>query len=110
MILLLLACAAIPPDCGPMCEVLTSRKGECLAVDGLDWSAAGYSDADDFRAACETWAWESRELEQDAGCRGATDAICVERDAVLRGSDFSCQQLSEMDWNSSPHSWDTCDG
>lgn len=110
MILWLLACAEVPAPCLPMCEAATAARGACLAEQGLDWSAAGYSDAAEHQSACETWAWEMRLLERDAGCPGATASVCAARDEALRAADSPCPAYDAIDWSSSPIAWQACDG
>lgn len=99
--LLLAGCAPQPDDpCAPMCQAATDLYGGCLEGWGSDWAAAGYRDGADFRDACETWAWEMRLLEAEAGQQGAVDAACAEREALfLEGT---CEDFTAVDWSARP--------
>jgi len=89
----LLGCG-VPPDCTDMCAVATTRQGECLGE--RDWAALGYEDADDYTAWCETWVWEQRLLERDAGSRGRTEDVCVDRAADI--PDLTCEAFDALTW------------
>lgn len=77
--LLLLSCAAEADPCPAMCEAAAPLVQACLEAEGLDWGAAGYADEAAFLESCETWAWQARLLERDAGQEGAVDATCQAR-------------------------------
>ncbi len=86
--------------CLPMCEQARDLFGECLDASGLDWTAAGYEDAQDYLDACLTWAWEMRILADSAGEPDAVDEMCAERETELAGGD--CDTYSSIDWNAQP--------
>lgn len=99
-LLLLLACADAPDPCVEMCAEATSLYGSCLDDWGADWTAAGYADADDFTASCQTWAVEMRLLERELDELGWTEQTCGERAA--RFADGACVDFTETDWNQMP--------
>ncbi len=96
----LVGCA--PDPCEAMCEAAVGPRWDCLARSGLDWEAAGYADAEDFEAACRTWAWEMRLLEEDAGLEGEVDAACALRAEALAAPGADCDTWSRWDWNALP--------
>lgn len=96
----LASCGGEPDPCGPMCATAAELYGGCLTDQGADWTAAGYDDAADFVASCETWAWTTRELEADADREGATDQACRDRQAVLETG--TCDDFLDMDWSDVP--------
>ena len=83
-----------------MCATATELYGRCLDAWGVDWEAAGYADAADFASSCDTWAWTSRALEDEAGETGAVDRECRERRALLDGG--TCDDFTSLDWSSVP--------
>jgi len=97
-----------PAACTEMCQAATSLYGECLAEDGVDWTAAGYADGDDHQDRCETWAWEMAVLEDDAVARGdaeaegATARVCAERRDILSADTAVCADYTDTDWNAPP--------
>lgn len=103
MLLLLLSCAPEETDvCTTMCEAAESLYGDCLTSWGAGWEAAGYADADAFAESCETWTFEMRQLEVDAGKSGATTNVCEERAAALTVEDAACDAFTGVDWNALP--------
>ncbi len=91
----LLACDPGPDPCAELCALAASVQGECLASDGLDWSALGYAGEEDYRASCETWAWEQRLLAEDAGAdEDAVSQTCAARAEGL----VDCAALAAIDW------------
>ena len=98
-----------PPEGAVMCEHAESLYGACLTEWGLDWSAAGYTGAADFAAACETWSWEARLLERDAiradrAEAGALAAACEVRGALYGDSETTCDDWVAEPWSALP--WD----
>ena len=77
VLLLMAACGGEP--CPDACAEARRATADCLAAEGLDWTARGWSDADDFDAWCATWVWEAGRLE-----RGGTDAACHEAEDLPR--------------------------
>lgn len=100
LLLLLLGCEDPPDPCAAMCAVATETQAACLAEEGVDWTAAGYADRADYRDACDTWAWEARLLEDDAGEDGAVDETCRTRRETLSGG--ACDELAAIDWSTLP--------
>jgi len=80
--LLLAACADTDVVvCSAMCDAALDRFEACLDEGGQDWGASvGYENPTDYTNACETFAWELRELDQADSCaaRRATfeDGTC----------------------------------
>ena len=70
LLVALVSCGAEPDPCTPMCAAATALYGGCLESWGVEWTSAGYDDEADFTESCETWAWSSRLLEEDAGKSG----------------------------------------
>ena len=99
---LLAACSPAVDPCAPMCDAVVDAQGACLADWGVGWDAVGYTDAEERRNACDTWAWELRHLERDADERGATDLVCEERTEALEAD--GCAAYTAIDWNALP--WD----
>lgn len=67
--------------CSEMCDAALDRFEACLDESGQDWGASvGYESPTDHANACETFAWELRELGQGDSCaaRRATfaDGTC----------------------------------
>lgn len=86
-----------------MCLAASELYGGCLNDWGVDWTSAGYDDADHFEGACQTWAWTTRMLEAEAERAGQVDAVCRERrDLFTAGecSDFTTVDWSELPWSS----------
>ena len=105
MLFVLLSCAPEETDvCTTMCKAAESLYGDCLSSWGADWEAAGYADADAFTESCETWAFEMRTLETDAGQEGATTLVCEERTSAMNAEDATCDAFTGVDWNTVP--WD----
>ncbi|MBM4369182.1 MAG: hypothetical protein FJ102_23410 [Deltaproteobacteria bacterium] len=98
----LLACVTQPDPCLAMCEAGAALYGGCLAEWGADWTAAGYADEDDFLDACDTWAFEWRQIEAVDGHEGQTDATCVARAEQFSASTATCDDFTSTDWNSAP--------
>jgi hypothetical protein len=96
LLLILLACAAEPDPCPEMCRAGAALYGGCLEGWGLDWSAAGYEDEEDFLEVCETWSWEMRLLEEAAGAAGSVDATCEQRADLFNGGE--CEDFTGVDW------------
>lgn len=65
---LLLACA--PADsCAAMCDAALARYSTCLEERGLSWGPqVGYDGPEDYANWCDTWAWEQRQLGEEAVC------------------------------------------
>ena len=106
---LLMGCQVeAPAACADMCRAAASLYGDCRADDGLDWPAAGYTDAADHQDRCETWAWEMAVLEDDAVARGDTEAegatarVCAARRDALSADTATCSDYTDMDWNTTP--------
>ncbi len=96
--LMIAGCAEPAEDpCAPMCAAAASLYGACLEDWGADWAAAGYADGADFQDACETWAWEQRLLEDEAGQQGVVDATCLEREALF--TEGTCEDFTAVDWS-----------
>lgn len=102
MVWFLVGCAAAPDPCTLMCEAAADLYGGCLRDWGAGWEAAAYADEDDFLDACGTWAWETRQLEVEAGESGATDAACESREALFAAEDATCDDYTTMDWSTPP--------
>lgn len=99
-LLAIVACAEPPDRCVPMCAAAMELYGGCLDAWGVDWTSAGYDDDAHFLDSCETWAWTTRLLEEDAGETGQIDAICSERQALF--ADGECADFTEVDWSALP--------
>ena len=89
-----------PDPCADMCVAAEQLYGGCLTDWGLDWTAAGYEDGDDFLDACDTWAWELRLLEEAAGESGTVDDACVEREALF--IEGPCEAFTDTPWSDFP--------
>lgn len=100
----LLACNPAPDPCEAMCAAAADLYGTCLESWALDWSAAGYEDQADFLDRCETWAWEARLLEADAGQDGAVDAACEERELTFGEAldPLTCEAYTTIAWEEMP--------
>ena len=91
-----------------MCASASTLYATCLDEWDLDWQAAGYDDAAGFVDACETWAWQMRELEADAVQRdqldepSAVDAACADRNAVFTDDLAVCEDYADVDWSTVP--------
>jgi hypothetical protein len=108
--LLLLGCADAPDACDAMCDAGAALYGGCLEDWGVAWSAAGYADEEDWRAACDAWTWEMALLEQDAVARGRARggellALCAEREALWIDDGATCTDYTSVDWSEVP--WET---
>ena len=95
-------CAHHDP-CVPMCAQAADAYGSCLDPDGAgaappDWGAAQYSDAQDFRDACETWAWEQRLIADAEDAPGRVDAACAGRAEALATAPEPCAAFTAMEW------------
>ncbi len=109
LLLSIVACGEPAADpCEPMCSSAAALYGGCLEGWGLDWTAAGYEDEEDFLGSCATWAWELRVLEEAAIERGElaagghVDAVCEERAELFQ--DGVCSDYTDIDWSQPP--WD----
>lgn len=96
LLLGLLSCEGADP-CPEMCSKASIAYDTCLTDWGLSWPDAGYTDSVEFFYSCETWAWASRQIDEDAGTAGRTSVVCVERDELL-STDFSCEDWADIDW------------
>ena len=97
---LALGCGSSEDPCLSMCAAATDRYAACLEEWGVSWTDAGYDDRAGFRASCDTWAWQGRMLEDDAGAEGALDAVCAARGAALR--EGTCDDFTAIDWSRYP--------
>ena len=103
MLWYLLSCAAEETDvCTTMCSAAESLYGDCLSSWGAGWEAAGYDDANEFAEACETWTFEMRTLEEEAGKMGATSETCETRAFAMTATDATCAAFTDTDWNAVP--------
>jgi hypothetical protein len=87
-----------------MCAAATELYGGCLTDWGVEWANAGYDDEEDFRETCDTWAWQARILEAEAGRSGQIDATCRTRTALFTNGtceDFTSINWSELPWHAS---------
>ena len=100
ILMMLAACGAEPDPCTPMCAAATELYGGCLASWDMEWTSAGYDDATHFTESCETWAWSSRLLEEDAGRSGEIDTVCRERRETFE--DGECEDFTRIDWSTLP--------
>lgn len=108
--LLAVACARSPDPCAALCARAAAAWRTCLDARGQDWPDAGYADAGDFLASCDTFAWELRQLEADARAAGAVDAFCADGAATLADRPAAdtgdtgdpCAPLSAVDWAWTP--------
>lgn len=105
--LLLLACDGAADPCPAMCQAAAPLVLTCLEAEGLDWGAAGYADEGAFLESCETWAWQARLLERDAGEEGAVDATCEARAASFEAALTDpaapdCAAWTEVRWEEMP--------
>ncbi len=97
-----------PSACTDMCGSAAALYGGCLEDWGVDWSAAGYEDEDQFLASCATWIWEMSLLEADALERGEIEQegwlgpVCAERHAAFSAEDATCEAYTGVDWNDTP--------
>lgn len=105
-LLVLGACAEQADPCVPMCRAAADLYGGCLEGWGVEWTSAGYDDEEHFLESCETWAWSTRVLEEDAGESGQIDAICRDRRALFE--DGECADFTSTDWSALP--WQPDDG
>ncbi|NOY28435.1 MAG: hypothetical protein GXP62_21470 [Oligoflexia bacterium] len=104
---LILACAPASDPCDGMCQAAADLYGTCLSDWGQDWGAAGYDDQADFVDRCQTWAWEARILERDAGEQGAIDPVCEARagafaQAMADPSAPDCAAYTGVEWDVMP--------
>jgi len=102
LFVVLVGCSPGADPCVPMCAQAAEVYGECLEGEwDTDWAAAGYDDAADFASGCETYTWELRLLDEDAGGDGTSvDAMCRDRDRVL--DSLSCDEWTELTWDDTP--------
>ena len=91
-----------PDPCAAMCSIATRTLGGCIENDNLTWEDAGYDDARDFFHSCETWAWASRKLEDDAGAPGMTTKTCKTWESEIESPTFTCEDFHALEWNTSP--------
>lgn len=97
-LLLLLACGGDDDACLPFCEAAADAQAACLSASDLDWTALGYDNRDDWLEACQTWAWEQRQLARDAGASAsAVDDACQERESAMDGG--GCAEIQSFDWS-----------
>lgn len=101
LLLFLLCCAPVLGPCDAMCAAWVEAKGACLADEGLDWEAAGYADQADAADACQTWAWEQRQLATDPA---EVDALCAARQEAIPEEieEGTCAELNALDWSGAP--------
>lgn len=102
-----LACSADPDPCVAMCDAAAELYGSCLDSWELGWDSAGYQDQADFVHRCETWAWEARLLEDDAGEAGTIDALCQQRaetfDLAMADPEApECAAYTDIEWDVMP--------
>lgn len=100
LLLLVWSCAETPDPCVPMCDAATALYGGCLETWGVEWTSAGYEDEAHFQESCETWAWTSRLLEEDAGKDGQIDRVCRQRRALF--DEGECSDFTGIDWSQLP--------
>lgn len=100
LLVALVSCGAEPDPCTPMCAAATALYGGCLESWGVEWTSAGYDDEAHFTESCETWAWSSRLLEEDAGKSGEIDAVCRERRVLFEEGE--CSDFTSTDWSTLP--------
>ena len=108
--LLVTACARSPDPCAALCARAAAAWRACLDARDQAWPDAGYADAGDFLASCDTWAWELRQLEADAGADGAVDAFCADGADTLADAPPAdtgatadpCAPISAVDWAWTP--------
>jgi hypothetical protein len=98
---LLASCTPESDPCPEMCASAAALYGGCLADWGADWMAAAYADEDDFLDACDTWAFEMRELEGEQH-EGETSDACVDRAAVFSSEEAACDDFTGLDWSLPP--------
>lgn len=104
----------VPPACDQMCAAAAGLYGGCLSDWGVDWTAAGYRDEDDFLRSCETWGWEMNLLQADAIAQETwSDAgwladTCATRRDALSAEDAACSAFTDIEWNNVP--WSPDDG
>ena len=94
------SCHLEPDPCEETCDQAQRLFEACLDDWGIDWTDAGYQDADDYLDACLTWAWEMRTLAADAGDPGAADSLCEERTTELETG--TCDAYLAIDWAYQP--------
>lgn len=94
------SCSSPPDPCTPMCAAATELYGGCLESWGVEWTSAGYDDAAHFEESCETWAWTTRLLEEEAGRSGEIDALCQERRKLFE--DGECDDFTDINWSELP--------
>ncbi len=93
-------CGPTPDPCADTCDQARNLFETCLEEWGIDWTDAGYQDAQDYLDACLTWAWEMRILATDAGEPEALDTLCEERTIELEAG--SCDTYLAIDWAYQP--------
>ena len=97
-----------PAVCEDMCLAGTLLYGACLEDWGLDWTAAGYADAQAHRDSCEVWAWEQAQFEAHARSQGIQSAEGWLADSCASGLDefespeATCSAYSEFPWTETP--------
>lgn len=110
-ILLFSACGGVevPATCETFCQSAVDLYGACLEEWSLDWSDAGYADADAYLHSCETWAWEQAQFELDSLRQGQDEVagrlhqVCVDSTLLFSGLDATCATYTDFDW-SNPYS------
>lgn len=101
------ACPGAPDACTEMCANRLVAQEACLARDGRTWedyAARGWPDPDAFLGACETWAFEGRQLQRDAWWRGELQGhdlsdTCETWDAALVARGSTCEALESQGWD-----------
>ena len=101
LLLAFFACDPAPEPCLAMCERVVAQECGCLAQWDAQWSELGYSDQEDYFEACETWVWQMRLLEEDAGS-DALDGHCQDWTETLDAGPMECGQWAESDWSDIP--------
>ena len=80
-----------------MCEAAEALTADCLEGWSLEWSAAGYANAQDFQNSCSTWIWEQEQLIKAAEKRGENTAnlaqTCSDRAEVLSADTAECTEM-----------------
>ena len=97
---LVVSCEPVDDPCTSMCTSASALFAECLTEWQLSWEQAGFAGEEGYLENCETWAWELRLLEVDAGETGQVDAICQERADLFM--DGTCEDYTAVDWNTPP--------
>jgi len=110
LLISLLGCnePTVPPACQQMCDSAAALYGGCLSDWGVDWTAAGYEDEQDFLMSCQTWSLEMVILEDvtlEDGLHNESrwlETTCTDRADLLSSEDAACSDYTNIDWNSAP--------